>query len=106
MEFLIANFNAWDEQNKDYWEYVGYDVQHEYYRHTNRHYVLTKYLVDDLEDVPMEFRGKCAKFKGAITITPEHDNAKVIYAMNIAFKLAAKRFTCDTKHGVFAYGRK
>lgn len=106
MEFLIANFAAWAEQNNDHWENVGFDVQYEYYRHTNRHYIITEYLVDDLKDVPMQLRGKCGRFRGAMTITPEHDNAKVIYAMNIAFELAAKRFANDKDLGVYAYGCK
>jgi len=56
MEFLIANFAAWAEQNNDHWQNIGYDVQYEDYRHTNRHYIITEYLVDDLKDVPMQLR--------------------------------------------------
>jgi len=50
-------------------------------------------------------RGRHAKFKGTISIHPSFDEAKVIYAMNMGFKLAAKRFINDQNHGVYAYGR-
>lgn len=51
-------------------------------------------------------RGTCAKFKGTITINPDHDVAGVIHAMNIGFQLAAKRFARDRNHQVYAYGRR
>jgi len=55
MDFLIANLSAWDERNTDHWLNVGYDLEYEY-RYMNKHYVLVKYLVDDIIKVPMTIR--------------------------------------------------
>jgi len=52
-----------------------------------------------------ENRGKHSIFRGKITINPDYDNARVIYAMNMGFELAAERFSNDQNHGVYAYGR-
>lgn len=52
-------------------------------------------------------RGLNAKFKGTLTITSEHDgDARIIYAMNTAFELAAKRFSDDINLKVYSYQRR
>ncbi|XP_022162523.1 uncharacterized protein LOC111028265 isoform X1 [Myzus persicae] len=105
MDFLIANLSAWNERNTEHWIDVGYDLEYEN-RYMNKHYIINEYLVDDIKNIPMEIRGTCAKFKGTITINPDHDVAGVIHAMNIGFQLAAKRFARDRNHQVYAYGRR
>jgi len=51
-------------------------------------------------------RGNYVQFRGSISIHPDIDEAKVIYAMNMGFQLAAERFANDQNHEVYAYGRK
>ncbi|CAH1736127.1 unnamed protein product [Aphis gossypii] len=103
MEFLIANLTAWGNNTAEN-RRENVELCDQQYEHKNRHYVLTKYFVDDIKNVRMEARGFMATFKGTLTITSEHDgNARIIDAMNTAFELAAKRFADDSNLKVYSY---
>ncbi|XP_060872295.1 uncharacterized protein LOC132946338 [Metopolophium dirhodum] len=104
MDFLIANLYEWYERNNELLSNIGGDVE-DLNANLYKHYVINKYLVDDIQNIPMELRGKHADFRSTITIHPALDEARIIYAMNMGFKLAAKRFANDQNRGVYAYGR-
>ncbi|KAL4089626.1 hypothetical protein QTP88_024636 [Uroleucon formosanum] len=55
MEFLIANLDEWDIRNNELLSNIGGDVE-DYDLNLNKHYILNKYLVDDIKNVPMEIR--------------------------------------------------
>lgn len=55
MEFLIANLDEWDIRNNELLSNIGGDVE-DYDLNLNKHYILNKYLVDDIKNVPMEMR--------------------------------------------------
>lgn len=49
-------------------------------------------------------RGLKAIFKDTLTITSERDgDARIIFAMDTAFELAARRFADDINHKVYSY---
>lgn len=55
MEFLIANLTAWGNNTAEN-RRENVELCDQQYEHKNRHYVLTKYFVDDIKNVRMEAR--------------------------------------------------
>lgn len=57
MELLISNFTARRYNRAENWENVELcDQQYKHYKHMNRHYVLTKYFMEDIKNVKIEDR--------------------------------------------------
>jgi len=55
MDFLIANLYGWDEQNNELLSNIGGDVE-DLDANLYKHYVINKYLVDDIQNILMESR--------------------------------------------------
>lgn len=55
MDFLIANLNEWYKQNDELMSNVGGDVE-DCNINLYKHYVLNKYIVDDIQNIPIELR--------------------------------------------------